>query len=299
MNEFLIVFRECLEASLIVGIVYTFLKKMGSSANMKPLWHGLIASILASIVFAIGIQLVRDQMHNSTFEKLFEGILMYLAAGFLIFMIVWMAKNVNIKSKLEAKAESSLENKSSSYWGIFGLIFFAVSREGFETVLFLFGASSTDSFSYFGFFGGLVLAVGVGVLLFRQGKRLPIKQFFNITSFLLIFFAAGMVAYGTHEVEEYFVKNEIIQGDNITRVWDVFHPKAELAVDDNASLYNFNEGKGKYYHIMHDKGSVGVFFKGFFGYNSDPNIAEVLLWLLTVSGTFLYWRKAKSALIKA
>lgn len=290
MNEFLIVFRESLEAALIVGIVYTFLKQMSQTVDLRPIWHGLIASLAASVLFAFLIQWVRLQLDNSSFEKLFEAILMYLAAGFLIYMIVWMAKKVNIKAELEEKAQASMA-KGNSYWGIFGLIFFAVSREGFETVLFLFGASSTNSFSYSGFIIGIALAILIGVLIFKQGRRLPIKKFFNITSILLIFFAAGMVAYGTHEFEEYLAKNQWIEEEQVARVWDVFHPSAELPAEANPSLYHFNEGKGKYYHILHDKGSVGVFFKGLFGYNSDPNWVEFILWLLTAGGTFWWWRK--------
>lgn len=291
MQEFIISFRETLEAALIVGIFYTFFTKLENKKAIRTMWRSVGAAILASILFAFGLNAIKNSLDNSAFEKLFEAILMYLAAGFLIYMIVWMRKNVNIKAEIERNAQSSIEKASNV--SIFFLVFFSIAREGFETVLFLLGADSMNSFSYIGFFAGILLAVLIGVLIFVQGKRVKLKPFFNFTSVLLIFFAAGMVAYGTHEMEEYLVKTEVLEESSIGRVWDIYHPSAE--VPDQMAWYSFNEGKGKYYHLLHDKGGIGVFIKGFFGYNSDPNFVELLLWILTFGGTFMLWRRAKPA----
>lgn len=290
MQEFIITFRETLEAALIVGIFYTFFSKLQAKRALKTLWQATAAAVIASIAFAYGLLAIKNQLENSAFEKLFEALLMYLAAGFLVYMVVWMRKNVNIKADLESRAQSSLETASMT--SIFLLVFFSIVREGFETALFLITAGSVTEFSYLGFAVGILLAVGIGVLIFVQGRRVKLKPFFNVTSVLLIFFAAGMVAYGTHEMEEYLVKSEIISEDSIGRVWDVFHPSAEAP--ENDTWYTFNEGKGKYYHHLHDKGSIGSFLKGFFGYNSDPNYVELLLWLLTLGGAFYLWRKPPS-----
>lgn len=289
MQEFIISFRETLEAALIVGIFYTFFTKLDNKKAIRTMWQSVGAAILASILFAFGLNEIKNSLNNSAFEKLFEAILMYLAAGFLIYMIVWMRKNVNIKADIERDAQSSIEK--ASYVSIFLLVFFSIAREGFETVLFLIGADSMNSFSYIGFFAGIILAIFIGVMIFVQGKRVKLKPFFNFTSVLLIFFAAGMVAYGTHEMEEYLVKTEVLEEASIGRVWDIYHPTAE--VPEQTAWYTFNEGKGKYYHLFHDKGGIGVFMKGFFGYNSDPNYIELLLWILTFGGTFMLWRGAK------
>jgi len=56
-------------------------------------------------------------------------------------------------------------------------------------------------------------------------------------------------------------------------------------------FYNFLEKKGKYIHILHDKGSVGVFLKGFFGYNSNPNWIELFAWLVTLGFGLRIWRR--------
>ena len=60
---------------------------------------------------------------------------------------------------------------------------------------------------------------------------------------------------------------------------------------ENAILYKFDETKGVYYHPLHDKGYVGEFAKGFFGYNSNPNYVELILWLLSLIFGIRMWRK--------
>jgi high-affinity iron transporter len=102
-----------------------------------------------------------------------------------------------------------------------------------------------------------------------------------------------MIAYGTHEVEEYIVKSEIIEdfnSDDIYRPWDILQPKDSLSESDAAFLYTYDGSKEKYVHLFHDKGSVGVFLKGFFGYNSNPNLPEFVLWLLSLFYGLRMWR---------
>ena len=120
------------------------------------------------------------------------------------------------------------------------------------------------------------MAIIIIYLIFALGKKIPLKQFFASTTLLLVFIAAGLIAYGTHEVEEYLVDSGHIKEENIKRVWDILEPQSEKP---SSSFYSFNEEKGKYYHILHDKGKVGDFLKGFFGYNSNPNYIEFFLWL--------------------
>ena len=78
----------------------------------------------------------------------------------------------------------------------------------------------------------------------------------------------------------------------ITRAWDILKPTSELPVDANSNFYSYNiNNKNMYTHILHDKGRVGVFLKGFIGYNSNPNWAEVCLWALSLFFGIRMWRK--------
>ena len=208
MNEFIITFRECLEASLIVGIVYTFLIKTGMKTQIKYLWSAVISAILASIIVALILQLAFNSIENEVMQALFEAVFMYITAGLLLYVVFWLSKSVSDRKKLEQLASDASE---SSKWGIFLLIFFAILREGFETVIFLHGDGlvGDDPFSYTGFSLGILIAILIGYLIFSQGKKLNLKPFFAITTFFLVLFAAGMSAYGTHEVEEYILKKEL------------------------------------------------------------------------------------------
>ena len=103
MAELIIVFREVLEASLIIGILYTYLKQTDNKIAIKYLWKGVIYAIIASILGSILFQLVAGGFHGKA-EKIFEGIVMVIAAMTLGSMIIWMAKNENIATELKERS---------------------------------------------------------------------------------------------------------------------------------------------------------------------------------------------------
>jgi len=205
MNEFIIVFRECLEASLIVGIIYTILAKSNLRDAIQKLWLGVAASIVASLGVAYVVISLKDALGNNSSMALFEAIFMYITAGLIWYVVFWLSKHVSDRKVLEGQTMTAVKISS---WGVFFVTFFAILREGFETVVFLISSFSiTESFSYVGFIVGAALAILLGYLVVVQGKRINLKRFFQGTTLLLVFLASGMVAYGTHEVESYLVKS--------------------------------------------------------------------------------------------
>jgi high-affinity iron transporter len=291
MSEFIIVFREVLEASLVVGIIYLLLEKSNLKDHFKKLWLGVGAAIAASIVVGYLVILAKNSLGNNSTQALFEGIFLYLTAFLIWYVIFWLSKNVSDKKELES---STLNAIKISSWGVFFVVFFAILREGFETAIFLISSLSiTGTFSYLGFFLGAILAILIGYLIVIQGRKVDIRNIFKYSTLLLVFLASGMIAYGTHEVEEYIVKSEIIEdfnSDDIYRPWDILQPKDSLSESDAAFLYTYDGSKEKYVHLFHDKGSVGVFLKGFFGYNSNPNLPELVLWILSLFFGLRMWR---------
>ena len=268
MAELIIVFREVLEATLIVGILYTFLKQTNQDESLTKLWQGVLVALAASIVGSFLFQQFAGGFTGQA-GKLFEGIVMIVAAGVLGTVIVWMAKNKNIAEDLKGKAEQALSSNKVGL-GIFLLAFISVFREGIETILFLYGVMMKQ--------GGLSISlsllgagmgIAVGYLIFVQGKKVPLKTFFNVSSILLIFVAAGMFAYGIHELESAGVIPDY------GRIWDINPPKLE-------------DGS---YPLMHDKGYLGSLLKGLFGYNGDPSLIELLAWLFSLSGLTYLWKK--------
>ena len=291
MSEFIIVFREVLEASLVVGIIYLLLEKSNLKDHFKKLWLGVGAAIAASIAVGYLVILAKNSLGNNSTQALFEGVFLYLTAFLIWYVIFWLSKNVSDKKELES---STLNAIKISSWGVFFVVFFAILREGFETAIFLISSLSiTGTFSYLGFFLGAILAILIGYLIVIQGRKVDIRNIFKYSTLLLVFLASGMIAYGTHEVEEYIVKSEIIEdfnSDDIYRPWDILQPKDSLSESGVAFMYTYDGSKEKYVHLFHDKGSVGVFLKGFFGYNSNPNLPELVLWLLSLFFGLRMWR---------
>ena len=313
MAELIIVFREVLEGSLIVGILYTYLRKTDQPEAISRLWQGVVAALVASVIGSFLFQIFADGFEGRS-AKLFEGLIMILAAAILGSMIVWMAKNRNIADELKEKADDALSGDKVGY-GIFALAFVSVFREGIETILFLYGIIiKQGGLNITLSFVGAALGIGLSFMIFVQGRKVPLKTFFNVTSILLIFVAAGMFTYGVHELESAKVipyiggsvqensDNAIatrMNGDEkvftfennsdnkvviskakkwASRVWDLNPPKN-------------NDGT---YPIMHDKGAVGGLIKGLFGYNGDPSLIEIIAWVLVAGGLGFAWRKTAS-----
>ncbi|MFL2724662.1 MAG: FTR1 family protein [Gammaproteobacteria bacterium] len=277
MAEFIIVFREVLEASLVVGIIYLLIEKTNQAAHFTKLWYAVFASILASIAVGFMVIQAKNALGNNSTQALFEAVFLYLTAFLIWYVIFWLSKNVSDKKVLEGQALNAMEISS---WGIFFVVFFAILREGFETAIFLISSFSiTGTFSYIGFISGAVLAILIGYLIVRQGRKIDLRGVFKYTTLLLVFLSAGMIAYGTHEAEEYLVKSEQIEKSEIYRVWDILEPTQSAETGKTI------------YHPLHDKGSVGLFLKGFFGYNSNPNILEVILWFMAMLFGLNMWRR--------
>ena len=269
MAELLVVFRETLEAVLIIGILLTYLKKTNQSSLIPRIWQGVGTALILSIFLSILIQYIAGGFSGQS-EKIFEGIIMILAACVLGSMIIWMARNTNIVKELEGQAQSVIQKGEGAALGIFILAFIAVFREGIETVLFLYGIMlNQGGLSLLSSIAGAVIACSLGYIIFVQGQKVPLKTFFNVSSILLIFVAAGMMAYGTHELESAGLIADT------GRMWDVNPQK----LPDGT------------YPVLHDKGSVGSILKGLFGWNGDPSYLEVGVWLATLTGLTALWRK--------
>ncbi len=322
MNEFLISFRECLEAALIVGIIYVVLQKNNASGQLKMLWLSVFTAVAASALLGVGLYEALENAGEAT-KELLEGIMMYITAGLLFYVIFWMSKTLASREAITQQTTQTLSQ--GSRWGIFFLVFFAIVREGFETALFLVASTGIDqSFSYAGFFGGIFLAVLIGYLIVIQGKRIQLRPYFKWTSLLLVFFAAGMIAYGTHEIHEYMEYREHEEEEHAEAA-STTEPEAagedchellehaagggeeaeeeeehEYAFDifknrigePMGGLYAYNADCGVNIHMLNSNGIIGSFLKGLFGYNTSPTWLEIILWALSMGFGLFIWRRA-------
>ncbi|WP_088892949.1 FTR1 family iron permease [Leptolyngbya ohadii] len=196
LPTFIITLREGVEAALVVGIVLACLAKAKQSRLNKWVFLGIGAGIGASAVIAVLfgwlIQLLGAA--SPAAEPLMEGIFSLVAVVLLSWMLIWMTKQArSLKTNLEQGVSAALVSGASSAWAIFSLIFFAVLREGFETVVFIAAKFQEGIFPTLGAIGGLFVASGIGVLLFKFGVRLNLKRFFQIMGVLLLLLVAGLM----------------------------------------------------------------------------------------------------------
>jgi high-affinity iron transporter len=252
LPAFLITFREILEASLIVATIVGILKKLGFSSSIRVVWLASGTAVLCSVILLSAGSLAGLEIHE-LFEKneaLFEGIVMIISALFITWAVFFLHKTfAHQKLALLQKVRSTLQTNEKK--GIFLLVFTAVFREGLEIVLFL----STI------FFSSQPLSIGTGVLLgtfaacliayllFTATIRLPVYQTFRVTSVLLIFFAAGLLSQGFHELTEAGVIKDFFSFPTFTLF---FLPK--------------------------ESSQAGSIIRGLFGISRSMASIELLLW---------------------
>ena len=275
MSEGLVTFREGLEAALVVGILARF-------APPDRRWligAGVGAAVLMSVL-AAGLLRAMAATH-----ALWEITFSVLASGLLIYMVGWMRRQgASLSHQLKISAQGG------SAWVLFGMAFMAVAREGLETALFLQALWSMQShFSWIGGFVGLLVAITFGFLLFKLGKRLPMKTFFTLSSMLLILIAAGIAAYAVHEILEYGASHSrLLHEIEEAKAWKLFPPSTEPPATQGW-LYAFYEGK--YFHPLHHKGYIGSLLHALVGWRASMSWAELLTWLFAGMVGLWWWHK--------
>ncbi len=253
LQSFFIVFRETLEAALIIGIVWSYLSRTNQTHYHKTVLIGIAAAIVASIGTAFIFNWYAGGFEGQS-EYLFEGVTMLVGALLLTTMILWMMRQKQVTRKLEEQVETQVSQARN--FGLFALIFIAILREGVETVIFIAAAQAADGAQIFlGSSIGLVLASLLGYMIFWGSTKINLKLFFDLTSIVLILFAAGLVAHGVHELQEAGVVPILAE-----HLWDL---NPEINPDGS-------------YPPMHEKGAVMIFFRSLFGYNGNPSLLEVI-----------------------
>lgn len=210
----LIGLREGLEASLVIGILVAFLVKNGKRSALPAVRNGVISAVGLSLAvgafFTFGAQSLSFKA-----QEIIGGSLSILAVVMITSMVFVMLKaGRNMKSSIEDKASEAL-NAASGKKPMFWLAFITVGREGLETTLMLWGWAMQPA-AFAGVLIGLAVAVALGYLLYRNVIRLNYQAFFTWTSFLLIFVAAGVLAYGVHDLQEAAVLPGPFSGAPIT-----------------------------------------------------------------------------------
>ena len=200
LPTFIVTLREGFEAALVVGIVMACLKKAGQTQLYRWVYLGILGGIIASI--AVGFLLTglvsgvetAGGIYASVVKQLLEGIFGLVAIAMLSWMLLWMTIQAkSLKGEVEGAINSALRDDSAGK-ATFLLIFIAVVREGFETVLFILAKFQQDwTLPAVGAVAGLSLASIMGIALFALGIRINIRLFFQVMGIFLLLIVAGLV----------------------------------------------------------------------------------------------------------
>ena len=204
-NIVFIVWRESIEALLVIGILNAWLSQQGDAVRRGRLflWAGVAAGIVTAFALGAGFISLGDHLEPETME-LYQTGLVLLAAGLIVQMVFWMRKQGRtLKRDLESALQGAADR--DNWWSVFALAAIAVAREGSESVVFLAGTISAARDGALGLtIGaaalGLATAVATYGLLQLGGRYLSWRTFFRITETMLLLLAGALLVTATDKL---------------------------------------------------------------------------------------------------
>lgn len=289
LPTFVITLREGVEAALVVGIVLALLKKAKQS-RLNPWVYagvgvGIVVSALIGLLFGALIRVIGaiNPQYTTVVEPALEGIFGVLAIGMLSWMLIWMTKQARfMKATVEGSITEALTQNSNAGWGVFSLILFAVLREGFETVLFVAANFQQGFMPAFGAIAGLAAAAGIGVLLFKWGVKINIRQFFQVMGAFLVLIVAGLVVSSLQNFDEGLANLALSSraSENICFYYERFTRVHSCIL--GPMVWNTSA-------ILPDEKFPGIILKSLFGYREHLYLVQAVgyvAFLLTIGVTY-------------
>ena len=214
-----VIWRETVEAMLVVGILYAWLSHHPAGARgLKYLWGGVLAGLAGAFLLGLGIGAIDDLLSEQGHAYFMAGMLL-LAALLIVQMVFWMRRHGRrLKRDLEQSLSASVQTQN--WWGVFALAAIAVAREGSETVVFLSSlAMGSNGFASAAFW----LALGLGALLAGitfallqlGGKVVSWRAFFRVTEILLLLLACSLLLSAVDQLIDVQLLPVIV-----AQVWD-------------------------------------------------------------------------------
>jgi high-affinity iron transporter len=255
----LIGLREGLEAGLVVGILVAYLHKIGRRDVLPRLWIGIVGAIVLSL--AVGAILTFGPYGMSfQAQEALGGSLSIVAVGMVTWMIFWMARHSrNLKGELEGQLDRAV---AGSAIGLVVVGIVSVGREGVETALFVWASVNSSGNAVLGTIGavlGILAAAVIAYLIYRGIVRINLARFFFWTGIFLVVVAAGVFAYGVHDLQE----AGILPGIDFTAY-------SLSALVPTTSWY-------------------GIVLAGIFNFTPEPTWAQLVAWVLYAAVTLFFF----------
>jgi high-affinity iron transporter len=260
--NYLIGLREGLEASLVVCILVAYLVKTGRRDALRPVWTGIAVAVTVAFGFGAGLEFGSQEMTFKAQEAL-GGSLSIIAVALVTWMVFWMRRTArHLRTELHGKLDSALRMGTGA---LVATAFLAVGREGLETALFVWtsvhaaGSENGTAQPMTGALLGLATAVCLGWLFYRGALKINLAKFFTWTGGMLVVVAAGVLAYGVHDLQE----ADFVPGIN-SKAFDI---SSAIPPD---SWY-------------------GTLLKGVLNFQPDPTVVQVVVWALYLIPTLVFF----------
>lgn len=263
---YLIMLREGVEAALIVGIVASYLKQSGRPQWLPMVWVGVGAAV--AVCLAVGFALVSaNREFPQREQELFEGLVALLATAILTSMVFWMKKAArSIKAQLHNSIDNALRPGDRQGLALIGMVFFAVGREGLDSLFFLLAIiQQSEGWAVpLGAALGLASAVAVGFAIYYGGVRLNLRRFFLWTGAFIIFVAAGLLAGAVRAFHEAGLWNGL-----------------------QSTAFDLSS-------VLPQDGLMGTLLSSVFGYQDAPTIGEVIVYFaFLIPALILFFSSAR------
>ncbi len=272
LSSLIILFREVLEAALIIGVVCAATR--GVDRRFLAISVGIILGLVGAVIVALFADVLADFAEGMG-QELFNASVLLTVFVMLGWHLIWMARHGAELAKTANKAGSSVREGSEPITVLIVLVGLSVLREGAEVVLFLYGISANGASAGMMLTGsliGLALGVLVGFILYGGLVRIPTKALFTISSALLALLASGMAG----KAAKY-----LIQGD--------FIPALGYDLWDTSALMSNNSISGQVFGTL-------------VGYEARPAGMQVVFYLLAllliIAGMWLAKQKELPATAK-
>lgn len=263
--------REGIEAALITSIIASYLRQTGRAAWMPVVWIGVFLAVAMSLLVGAALQLISAEFPQKG-QELFEAIVGLIAACVLVSMVFWMRKAArSVKAELHHSIDHAFDGSSAAGWALIGMVFFAVAREGLESIFFLLAIfqQSSGPMAPLGALAGVLASVVVGYLIYAGGMRINLRRFFRWTGVFILIVAAGILSSALRNLHE-------------AGVWNLLQDRA----------YDLSG-------VLPVSGPLGTILSGLFSYQESPAVGEVLAYVVfLVVSLFLFLRPHGEAAAK-
>lgn len=195
LAPFLIMLREGLEAALIVGIIAGYLRQTGRSAWLPAIWVGIFLAIALSLFVGAALQFASGEFPQKA-QEFFEAAVGAIAVVVLTSMVFWMRKaGRTLGGELRRSIDDAIGSPGTA-WALIGMAFFAVAREGLESIFFLLAIFQQTSGpgAVLSALAGVAVSVVMGLAFYYGGIRIDLRRFFRWTGIVILIVAAGLLS---------------------------------------------------------------------------------------------------------